>query len=146
MTQKAFWKHKSLDQMSRMEWEQLCDGCGKCCLFKLDDQKDGNIRYTNVCCHLLNTMTCTCKSYWNRHAKVSTCMVLTPQRVSEFQWLPVNCAYRLISEGKELPQWHHLVCGDRNRIHREGRSVLRKVISEEYIHPRQLVEHVTEWD
>ncbi len=128
--------------MTREEWESVCDGCAKCCLHKLEDEDLKVVRYTNVSCRLLDTGACRCTSYWNRHALVSTCMVLTPSRVEQYSWLPESCAYRLLFEGKELPEWHHLVCGDRDMIHLLGHSVRGKVISVEYIHPDQLYEHV----
>lgn len=131
--------------MTRPEWESLCDGCGKCCLFKLKGTGEYETLYTKVCCYMLNIETCRCKSYWQRQTTVSTCLVLTPERLEEFLWLPKTCAYRLVSEGKDLPDWHHLVCGDRETIHRLGYSVKAKVISSEFVHPKQLPDFIVDW-
>jgi uncharacterized cysteine cluster protein YcgN (CxxCxxCC family) len=144
-TCRPFWKEKSLERMTRKEWELLCDGCGKCCLFKLEDAKTGKVSYTNVCCGLLDLRTCRCKSYKKRGLLLSSCAILTPNRVAQFHWLPRTCTYRLLYEGKDLPPWHHLVCGDRNLIHHLGHSVKAKVISEEYIPPGQLENYIVDW-
>jgi uncharacterized cysteine cluster protein YcgN (CxxCxxCC family) len=146
LNKEPFWKQKDLADMDRTEWEMLCDGCGKCCLFKLEYKELHEVRYTNVACQYLNILTCRCKSYWNRHALVAGCMVLDSSRVQQFYWLPRTCTYRLLYEGKELPEWHHLVSGDPDTIHKLGHSVKGKVISEEFIHPKQLAEHVTDWE
>lgn len=132
--------------MDRTEWEMLCDGCGKCCLFKLDFKDKKGVSYTNVACRFLDPMKVQCKSYWNRHAVVSTCMILTPSRVEQYSWLPKTCAYRLLYEGKDLPEWHYLVCEDPDEIHRSGYSVKGKVVSEEYVHPKDLESHMTDWE
>jgi uncharacterized cysteine cluster protein YcgN (CxxCxxCC family) len=141
-----FWKQKCLREMTRGEWELLCHGCGKCCLYKLQDKKTDEIQYTNVCCHLFCTQTCRCSSYLNRHHLVPTCIILTPTRVEQFSWLPKMCAYRLLFEGKDLPWWHHLVSGEPDLIHRLGLSVKGKVISEKHIHPLQLREYTVDWE
>ena len=139
------WKSKDLREMTRPEWELLCDGCGKCCLQKLQDEKTGVVSYTNVCCHLFSPATCRCTSYHNRHLRVPTCMILSPTRVQAFDWLPDSCAYRLLSKGQDLPYWHHLVSGDPDLIHRLGLSVKGKVISEKHIHPLQISQHIVRW-
>jgi uncharacterized protein len=140
-----FWKQKTMSQMNLEEWESLCDGCGKCCLNKLELEETGEILYTDVCCRLFCTRTCRCLSYENRLKLVPTCMLLTPDKVEQFHWLPANCAYRLVAEGKELPPWHYLVSGDRTMIHRLGLSVKGKVISEEYVSMEQMAERVVNW-
>ena len=141
-----FWKTKSLREMTRWEWEMLCDGCGKCCLHKIIDEKTGTVYYTNVTCRLLNTKTCRCTSYKTRGQHVPTCMILTPRRVEEFDWLPETCAYRLLSQGKDLPWWHRLVSGDPDLIHRLNLSVKGKTIPEEYIHPMEIRNHIVDWE
>jgi uncharacterized cysteine cluster protein YcgN (CxxCxxCC family) len=141
----SFWKSKGLREMTRAEWELLCDGCGKCCLQKLQDEKTGAVDYTNVCCRLFSPATCRCTSYHDRHLRVPTCMILTPPRVEAFDWLPETCAYRLLSKGKDLPYWHHLVSGDPNLIHRLDLSAKGKVISEKHIHPLQISRHIVQW-
>lgn len=128
-----FWKTKSLEEMSPDEWESLCDGCGKCCLVKLEDFDTGALAYTRIHCKLLDGTTCQCSDYLNRRDYVPDCVKLTPLIVREVNWLPMSCAYRLLNEGKDLPDWHHLVCGDRNRIHEEGFSIQGKTVSEETI-------------
>jgi uncharacterized protein len=141
-----FWKSRDLSEMTHAEWEMLCDGCGKCCLQKLQDHKTGAVSYTNVCCHLFSPATCRCTSYQDRHLRVSTCVLLNPSRVREFDWLPKTCAYRLLSKGENLPAWHPLVCGDPDLIHRLGHSVKGRVISEKHIHPRQIRQHIVPWE
>ena len=141
-----FWKQKSLREMNRREWELLCDGCGKCCLYKIRDKKTGEVQYTNVCCRLLCRETCRCNSYENRYYLVPTCMILTPSRVEEFCWLPRSCAYRLLAQGIGLPWWHHLVSGDPDLIHRLGLSIKDKAVSEDFIHPLQLRHHLVQWE
>lgn len=145
MESKPFWKQKPLHRMSDEEWESLCDGCGKCCLFKLKKNKAEKVQYTSVSCRFLCPRTCRCTSYKKRKKLVPTCMILTPARVEEFSWLPKTCAYRLVYEGKDLPHWHHLVSGDPGMIHRLGVSVKGKVISEKQINLLQLYRYVVNW-
>lgn len=125
-----FWETRSLAEMTRVEWESLCDGCGKCCVHKLEDEDTGAIHLTNVACRLLDTQTAQCSNYRNRRAFVPDCVRLTPAKLATIAWLPDSCAYRLIDEGKPLPRWHHLVCGDREEIHRAGQSVRGRTVSE----------------
>lgn len=140
-----FWKKKSLSMMTPEEWESLCDGCGKCCLVKLEDEETGKVFYTDVCCHLLDSSTCRCKSYHTRISEVPTCVTLNCKRLNEFKWLPRSCAYRLIHEGKDLPTWHHLVSGSREEIHKRGYSVRGKVISENSIDFAEIMNHIKLW-
>lgn len=125
-----FWRDKKLTCMTYEEWESLCDGCGQCCLHKLEDSDTGEISHTNVACQLLDTTSCQCKNYPARKQLVPDCVVLTPDQVSEFHWLPGTCAYRLVREGKDLEDWHPLVSGNKDTVHRAGISVQGKVISE----------------
>ena len=131
MSEKPFWKTKSLAEMDRAEWESLCDGCGKCCLAKLEDEDTGEIYWTSVGCRLFDAKTCRCRDYTNRAAEVSDCVVLTPQKVADIRWLPSTCAYRLVHEGKDLPAWHHLVSGSRETIHETGHSMQDRVKASE---------------
>lgn len=138
-----FWRRKRLSDMTRAEWESLCDGCGKCCLHKLEYVDTGEIEFTNVACRLLDTATCRCTDYANRKAHVPDCVKLTPARVRALRWLPSTCAYRLIDEGKDLPRWHPLVSGDRNSVHRARISVRGKAIAED--EAGSLEHHVVDW-
>ena len=107
-----FWKTKTLEDMSASEWESLCDGCGKCCLSKLEDEDTGDIYFTSVGCRLFDAGTCRCRDYPNRLAVVQDCVGLTPANVRTISWLPGTCAYRLVAEGRDLFAWHPLVSGD----------------------------------
>jgi hypothetical protein len=125
-----FWKEKTLAEMSREEWESLCDGCGKCCLHKLEDAGNGEVHYTRVACRLLDTKQIRCTRYAERARWVASCAILTPERVVTFGWLPATCAYRLLQEGKDLPGWHPLVTDDRNSVHAAGMSVRGQTVPE----------------
>lgn len=130
-----FWKTKTLEQMSPEEWESLCDGCGKCCLSKLEDEDTGEIYFTSVGCRLFDSGTCRCRDYENRQSIVSDCVRLTPENVRTIRWLPSTCAYRLVAEGRDLYPWHHLISGNRNDVHEQGVSVRGFVTaSEEEMH------------
>ena len=117
-----FWE-KPLGQLTRAEWEALCDGCGKCCLHKIEDELTGEVYATNVACKLLDRGSGRCSDYRNRRAFVPDCIRLTASNVDRLAWLPSTCAYRLRSEGKPLAEWHYLICGDREAVHAAGISV-----------------------
>jgi uncharacterized cysteine cluster protein YcgN (CxxCxxCC family) len=121
---------KPLRELSRAEWESLCDGCGKCCLHKVEDEDTGRIYGTNVACKLLDTHGCRCTAYRERKGIVPDCVRLTADLVGKLSWLPSTCAYRLRSEGKPLPEWHHLISGSRETVHEAGMSVRGWTISE----------------
>ncbi|PPR80067.1 MAG: hypothetical protein CFH01_00052, partial [Alphaproteobacteria bacterium MarineAlpha2_Bin1] len=127
---KKFWKKKKLEELNKDEWEALCDGCGKCCLIKLEDEKTGDIEYTNVACKLLSLKKCTCLKYKQRHKIVDDCVKLNYQNINKIKWMPKTCAYKLISEGKDLPKWHHLISGNNKSVHYSGNSVKGKIIRE----------------
>jgi hypothetical protein len=126
--ERKFWERKSLEQLSPSEWELLCDGCARCCLYKLSDTDTGEVEYTNIACKLLDLDRCLCTDYSNREARMPTCVKVTPELVHSVNWLPATCSYRLIAEGKPLFWWHPLVCGNKIMIHRVGISI--KAIAE----------------
>lgn len=142
-TDVPFWQRKKLDEMSRQEWESLCDGCGKCCLNKLEWIDTGEVEYTDVACRLLDLKSCRCQDYANRTVHVPDCLVLSPRAVGTLSWLPSSCAYRLIAEGRDLYWWHPLVSGDRETVHLAGVSVRNKAISENV--PHDLEARVVTW-
>ncbi|MEM1036118.1 MAG: YcgN family cysteine cluster protein [Pseudomonadota bacterium] len=142
-----FWEHKTLEEMSSKEWESLCDGCAKCCLLKLEDEDTGDIAYTRLHCTLLDAERCQCSDYANRKAKVPDCVILTPKSVSELKWMPRTCSYRLIHEGKPLPDWHHLISGDRSLVHEVGESVLGKTVSEDTVFcEEEQMDWIIDWE
>ena len=126
-----FWEDTPLNKLDRAQWEALCDGCGKCCVHKLEDEETGELLPTNVSCRLLDRTTAQCSNYKHRHAYVAECVRLTPAKLAEIDWLPSSCAYRLREDGLPLPAWHYLVSGDRDSIHRAGMSVRGRTISED---------------
>ena len=134
-----------MSDMSEQEWESLCDGCGKCCLNKLETSDPDVFAFTRVACRLLDSQSCRCSNYAQRFRYVRDCKQLSPANVETFKWLPNTCAYRLVANGEPLPDWHHLVCGDKNRIHSEDMSVRGGVISEEFVHEDSWDEHVIQW-
>ena len=139
-----FWKKKTLHDMSREEWESLCDGCGRCCLRKLENKKTGKIYYTTVSCYLMDTQHCRCVSYEDRTQRVKDCTELTAENIEHMRWLPKTCAYRLLAAKKELFWWHPLVSGDPESIHTAGISVKDRVISEAYVHPDDMEYYVVD--
>ena len=142
---KPFWERKRLQDMTRAEWESLCDGCAKCCLAKLEDEDTGDVHYTDVACRLLDLGRCRCRRYNERHRLVPDCAALTPRTVGSFSWLPRTCAYRLVAEGKPLAWWHPLVSGDPETVHRAGVSVRGRVISETQVPDQDLEERIVDW-
>jgi hypothetical protein len=122
-----FWEHVPLEAMSTAQWESLCDGCGKCCVTKYEDEDTGDIHYTDVACRLFDQDQCRCTDYAHRSARIPDCVTLTIETLAAPGWLPQTCAYRLLAEGKPLPDWHPLVCGDPNAVHRAGESVRGRV-------------------
>ena len=126
-----FWKTKMLDEMSPAEWESLCDGCGKCCLAKLEDEDTGDIYFTSVGCRLFDAGSCRCTDYAHRLERVADCVRLTPANVRTIPWLPSTCAYRLVFEGRDLEWWHPLVSGDSQTVHEAGISVRGRVTTSE---------------
>ncbi|AUH34531.1 YcgN family cysteine cluster protein [Paracoccus tegillarcae] len=125
-----FWE-LPLKELTGDEWEALCDGCGKCCLNKLEYEDTGEVVFTSVACKLLDGDTCRCSSYADRHDYVPQCVVLTPAKIRKVgYWLPATCAYRLRHEGKPLYDWHYLISGDRDSVHHAGVSVRGRTVNE----------------
>jgi len=139
----AFWKAKRLLEMSPSEWEALCDGCGRCCLHKLQFEDTGELCYTNVACRLLDLKTCRCRNYAQRQRHVPDCVQLRPDNIAELSWMPSTCAYRLLSEGKDLPWWHPLVSDDPATVVDAGISVKGRVIAEK--RAWTLENHIVDW-
>jgi hypothetical protein len=140
-----WWNQKSLAELTPSEWEALCDGCAKCCLHKLEDEDDGEVYYTKVRCRYLDEQTCSCTDYGNRSTLVPNCIDLRSADWQNIDWLPSTCAYRLRSHGEPLPQWHPLVSGNRESVHRDANSIRGRSISDEYVHPDGFDEHIVHW-
>ncbi len=142
---KSFWQLKSLEEMNPEEWESLCDGCGRCCLVKLEDSDSGEVSYTNISCKLLDTDACRCTDYQHRQQRVAACFVLSADSLQDYSYLPPTCAYRLLSEDKPLPDWHPLITGNPESVHQAGFSVRGKVVSEDYVHESELEGRIVAW-
>ncbi len=125
-----FWEVKTLAEMNREEWESLCDGCGRCCLHKLEDEDTGDIYITSVACKLLDLKTCRCTNYTSRINLVPDCLELHAVSFKEYQWLPKTCAYRLLNDGEKLPAWHPLISNRENSVKKAGMAVSSYAISE----------------
>ena len=138
-----FWERIPLSAMDSEQWESLCDGCGKCCLEKLEDEETGRIHYTNVACRLLDAQSCRCKDYARRSELVHNCVRLSPATLQDPYWLPSTCAYRLVRERRPLPAWHPLVSGDPESVRRAGQSVAGRVVPEGEAGP--LIHHLVDW-
>ncbi len=139
----SFWQEKSLNEMTKEEWESLCDNCGKCCLHKLEDEDTGKIHYTSVACDLINLKSCRCTRYSERCNLVPDCLDLTQHDFAEYNWLPTTCAYKLLAEGKDLPLWHPLISGNSETVHKAGVSIRSYAMKESEV--EQIEEHVIEW-
>lgn len=140
-----FWKEKTLEELTAEEWEALCDGCGKCCLIKLINNKTNKVEYTNVTCKYLDLDTIQCMHYEDRHKLVPDCVMLTPELIGQFDWLPDTCAYKLLAQGKDLQWWHPLISGDKRTVVMAGISIKGKVVSESEIDPDDIEDMVVDW-
>ncbi|HYM31380.1 MAG TPA: YcgN family cysteine cluster protein [Candidatus Cybelea sp.] len=138
-----FWRRKTLAELTPTEWEKLCDGCGKCCLHKLEDADTGKISHTNVACRLLDLGTCRCMDYKHRRKLVHDCLVLSPKMIGKLKWLPETCAYKLVDAGKDLEWWHPLVSGDPESVHKAGISARGRIIGEK--EAGELEDHIVKW-
>lgn len=140
-----FWERYPLGQLNRAEWEAVCDGCGKCCLNKLEDEDTGEVALTRIACRLLDNETCRCAQYPIRHQFVPECIVLTPRTLADnLYWLPQTCGYRLLHEGRPLYDWHPLISGDAGTVHRAGVSVQGLTIPEFEVHEDDWEDHIIE--
>lgn len=139
-----FWKHKPLAEMSREEWEALCDGCGLCCMIRLEDEDTGEIALTRLSCRYLDRSSCQCSDYANRARNVPACISLQPEQIKNFTWLPATCAYRLIEEGKPLYPWHPLCSGSCESVHQAGISKRGMLISEAKVPEEDWWEYIIE--
>lgn len=140
-----FWTGRRLGELSPAEWEALCDGCGRCCLNKLEDWDTGEVVWTSLACTLLDGESCRCSDYDNRFATVSDCLQLTAELVPQLAWLPPTCAYRLVAEGRDLYWWHPLVSGDPESVHAAGISVRGQTFPEDGIPLEDYENFVADW-
>ncbi|MRI32364.1 YcgN family cysteine cluster protein [Endozoicomonas sp. OPT23] len=141
---RPFWETVPLHQMTSEQWESLCDGCGRCCLHKLEDEDSGEVFYTSIACRLLDTKTCQCSNYPERMRHVPECLKLTVADIPDFHWLPETCAYRLIAKGEPLREWHPLVSGNKQSIHDSGVSVRKIAIEESRVAEEDWEDHLIE--
>jgi uncharacterized cysteine cluster protein YcgN (CxxCxxCC family) len=141
-----FWRRKTLREMTGGEWESLCDGCGRCCLSKLEDEDTGEVYFTDIGCRLLDGASCRCRDYDNRSARVDDCVRLTPEVVETVTWLPPSCAYRLVREGRDLYWWHPLVSGDPDTVHAAGVSVRGRLFAlEDDVADEDFEKRIRQW-
>jgi uncharacterized cysteine cluster protein YcgN (CxxCxxCC family) len=138
-----FWETKTLAQMSAEEWESLCDNCGKCCLHKLEDEDTGELAFTSVCCDLIDLETCRCTRYSERCTLVPDCIDLKQHDFAEYNWLPATCAYRLLTDGEPLPDWHPLVSGNPESVKDAGVTITSYAIKESQV--EDMEDHIIEW-
>lgn len=139
---RPFWETKPLTALSHEEWESLCDGCGQCCLLKVEDEDTGGIYLTRLGCKLLDTKTCQCRDYPNRKKKVPDCLSIGPDDIARLSWLPKTCAYRTLAEGRALEWWHPLLSGDPETVHEAGISVRGWARSEKGIKPSAIARYI----
>lgn len=139
----SFWKTKKLGEMTTEEWESLCDRCGKCCLIKLEDEDTREIHFTSVVCKYIDLKTCRCTRYGERTRLVPQCLDLKQHDFAEFNWLPSTCAYRLLSDGEDLPAWHPLLTGNGKSVEKAGISIKSYAMKETEIDRPE--EHVIRW-
>lgn len=141
----AFWRRKALEGLSDREWERLCDGCGRCCLFKIEDADTGQILFTDLACPLFDVVRCCCTDYAHRFERMPTCWRITPVLARRLRWLPRSCAYRRLAHGEDLPSWHPLLSGSADSVHLAGISVRGQVRPWRRPSVRRLLRHVR-WD
>ncbi|MBT5067279.1 MAG: YcgN family cysteine cluster protein [Halieaceae bacterium] len=140
-----YWNNTPLHELSHEQWEMLCDGCGKCCLHKLQDEYTNEVFYTRVACKLLDTKSGGCQDYDQRFSRVPDCMDVAKMLPSEMAWLPNSCAYRLRADNKPLPQWHPLISGKQSSVHKETKSIRGRVVSEVDVDEADLENYIIRW-
>ena len=140
-----FWKSKSLEELTSTEWESLCDGCGLCCLNKLEDWDTGAVAFTSVRCRLLDGTSCQCSNYPERQSIVPECIQLTPDMVEDLGWLPPTCGYRLVRDGADLYWWHPLISGDPETVHQAGISARDKTVNEMDVDVEDFEDYLVDW-
>lgn len=140
-----FWKKYPLEALNQQEWEALCDGCGLCCLVKLEDEDTHEVAYTKVACKLLDCSSARCSNYPERLQYVPDCIQLTPEKLEQIHWLPASCAYRRLSEGKNLPSWHYLNTGSRQSVIQARKSAAGRCISETEVNEDEIDEYIVRW-
>ena len=144
--EEPFWRRKSLSEMTDSEWESVCDGCGRCCLVKLEDEDTGRVYFTDVGCRLLDSAACRCRDYPNRTAQVHDCVRLSAGNIDDLTWLPPTCGYRLLAAGRDLYWWHPLVSGDPSSVHIAGISVRGRVhAGEDDVRDDNLEDRIVDW-
>ena len=145
MAQIPFWQRKPLSEMTTEEWESLCDGCGRCCLQKLQDEDTDDVFYTDLACRYLDSDACRCTVYGERFERVPDCLDVSALEAEEYAWLPRSCAYRRLAEGRPLADWHPLLSGDPETVHRAGISVRDKVVPETAVPESLWEERLIRW-
>lgn len=141
-----FWETKSLSEMNNDEWESLCDGCGRCCLHRLENEDTGEVFFTSIVCQYFDTQTSRCRCYTERTRLVPECLVVSLDNPESFEHAPESCAYRLLAEDKPLFDWHPLIAGNHQKMIEANISINDKVVSEEYVHPDEWEDHIIEWE
>jgi uncharacterized cysteine cluster protein YcgN (CxxCxxCC family) len=140
-----FWRRYPLEELSRAEWEALCDGCAKCCLVKLEDEDTGDVAYTDIACRLLDLGTCRCGNYPLRRQLVAGCVTMTEENLEEvLTWMPATCAYKLVHDGQDLEPWHPLISGDPETVHSAGISRRGRMVAEYEVTEDDWADHVIE--
>ncbi len=137
-----FWLTKSLDQMSDQQWESLCDGCGRCCLHKIEDEDTQELLYTRIACRQLDLSCLRCSDYPGRFKAVPECLNVRDLAPEQYRWLPVSCAYRLLSEGQPLADWHPLISADPQSVVDADISIIRWAVSETKVRDEEWFDHV----
>ena len=140
-----FWETTPLRDMTREQWESVCDRCSKCCLLKLQDEEDESVYFTSVVCDYFDEEKCQCADYQNRSTNVPDCLWLDKDNVDKIDWLPSSCSYLRLLEGRGLPKWHHLVVGHEQEMHQQGKSIQGRVIKESHVHPEEIEHHIVMW-